>query len=500
MSINAYTDSPTFTTNTEISAADINTLRQNSIILNALSLRGKQGFSSMHKASNWNAAERNFLKLYRGGFKYMTGITTATFRMLTITSGPEEINVYFKRESDPENSNGTLVYNDPSPNNASQYNIDIDLTGLGYDMNEVIEVLITVENGGAYTPKTGVFQVLDAYVHPLSGVTFYGSYPGLPTFTGDTVITATDMNQMSNTSDWLMRRLRLAPRIPMQRLLFWPGTHKAEQYPLFRGSVMRTNNASVIRIPIVYYSYNVVDYIKIYVNYTLVGTLGPFTVGDQGATVFYYNLSDGGFINNTTYALHIDNVPTTGNPNGQTYNQNSIFHIGPIDLIPAEFNYGYSTPAVLTDELESMTFSELKSRLQTTKNVFQTIKDTIDNTPEIWNRQQMFRRRFSNDDHQENKWTRLMIASLTRIGSTLLVRGKGIKIAWGGLTIGKDFQTMQMEDPDMYTFSHEEELIDGESIQTKLVYLDQFEGLFPSTLYHITGRDLIYAAEGLNTN
>lgn len=497
--ISAYTDAPTFTTGTEISATDINTLRQNGIILNALSLRGKQGFSSMHKASNWNAAERQFLKLWRGGFKYMTGITTATFRLLTITSGPEELNIYFKRESDPENSNGTLIYNNPTPNNASPYNVDIDLTGLGYNMNEVIEVLVTVESGGAYTPKTGVFQVQDAYIHPLSGVTFWGTYPGLPQFALDTNISATDLNQMSNTSDWLMRRLRLAPRIPMQRLIFWPGTHKAEQYPLFRGSVMRANGADVVKIPITYYSYNVTDYVKIYINYTLVGTLGPFTVGDKGHTNFYHDMS-ASYSEATTYALHIDNVPTSGNPVGQTYNQNSIFHIGPIEMVPAGFAYDYATPATLTSELESMTFTELKTRLQDTRNVFATIKSTIDDVPEIWDRQQMFRRRFSNDDHQENKWTRLMIASLNRIGSTLLVRGKGIKIAWGGLTIGKDFQTMQMEDPDMYSFSNEEELIDGESIQTKLVYLNQFKGLFPGTVYHITGRDLIYAAEYLNSN
>jgi len=497
--ISAYIDAPTFTTNTEVSATDINTLRTNSIILDALSLRGKQGFPSMHKASNWNASERSFLKLWRGGFKYMTGITTATFRLLTITDGPEEINIYFKRESDSEDSIGTLVYNGTDPNNPAQYNVDIDISGLGYNMNEVIEVLVSVENGGAYTPKTGVFQVLDAYVHPLSGITFWGTYPGLPTFTGDTNISASDLNQMSNTSDWLMRRLRLAPRIPMQRLLFWPGTHKAEQYPLFRGSVMRSNSADVVKIPITYYSYNVEDYIKIYINYVLVGTLGPFTVGDKGHTNFYYDMS-GSYTNKTTYALHIDNVPISGNPVGQTYNQNSIFHIGQIEMVPAGFAYDYATPATITEELESMTFLELKNRLQDTSDVFSAIKARIDDQPEIWNRQQMFRRRFSNDDHQENKWARLQIASLNRIGNTLLVRGKGIKIAWGGLTIAKDFQTMQMEDPNMYSFSNEEELIDGENIQTKLVYLNQFKGLFPGNIYHITGKDLIYAAEYFNSN
>ncbi len=116
--------------------------------------------------------------------------------------------------------------------------------------------------------------------------------------------------------------------------------------------------------------------------------------------------------------------------------------------------------------------------------------------PRVFDRATMSRSRYGVNQAQNEYWETVFVPSIYRQGDILWVKGQGLKIAYGPVTIEKKSDS-KPNDVWGYKFLYEEELLDGDKITQSYFYLDQFKGLYPGMRYFIIGKDVIYAAEHL---
>jgi len=475
---NSYEDAPTFADETELSVTAVNILRQNAILLDALSLRGMRAFQSAGLPSKLNHWPRvNPLRIWWGSFQYRTGLTTATFAFTFASIAAGTLKIYL---------NGTLRDSVALANGNMTRTITI--SGLGFTDQQVVEVEVQIAFSVAPTSEGGSYLCTDAYVSPYSAVAtgLYGAWPGVPTFGS---LSAANLNQLSNASDWLMHRLSVIPLPLFQSYIAVQSRSSPQTYPLWWGSVARVNGNDKLSISVGYISHNQSEVLKLYVNGVLAAT-SPTLTGNGSSGIFTLEYDMSALTANTMYPIRIDNVITTGNPSSYQQPRMSRWSIRDIRAVPLSA-YAYATPPAESATLESLTFSALQSRLNAIATMLSAIKTRIDACPQLFDYARMYRRRYVFSDAFDTGWTDFQVPSTARAGTLLVVRGKAVQIGYGPITV----KSMPDKAAIEYENATETELIAGERVDSQTVSLDSFDGLYAGMPYMLRGTDVRYAAE-----
>jgi hypothetical protein len=486
--LKSYIDAPLFFDDTELSASLLNIIRNNSEAIKNSVLIPQPIFDINRVLQTQN----NHL-IWRGGFQYRTGLTTATFV------------IYSKQVSGQGEHDIVITFDGVE---VDRYDARIGGTGVGgfsgrnlainsrgYTDFQIITVqvhVIPVAGGGDDDATKGVQYVHDAYVHPLSNISI-GSWPGLPTFG---TIDATKLNQVANASDYLANRLSVVPMPLSMGYVQWMGTNNPK-YPNFRYFMARaTNGNSRIKTNVWYQCRQTQAYIRMNVG-GVVFTKGPYTLGQNVLIQFDEDLIAAGLSWNVDYFSYLQELTTIEAPSDLDNNGGrtaSRIDNGPIYMGANS----YSVTTVRPENLmrESLTYGTVQTRLNNIKDDLATSYATINANPRVFDRATMARSRYGINAEQNEYWATTFVPSIYRQGDLLWVKGQGLKIAYGSVTI-KHKTDEKPNGIREYEFQFEEELLDGDKITQSYFYLDQFEGLYPGMRYYIIGKDIIYAAEHL---
>lgn len=482
--IQAFETPPTFFNNTEVSAIDLNVLRDNALALEGMTKRARNIHPIHYENDDFpksDLAEGSLL--FNGGFRYITGLTQAVLRLHSygVTSNAK-YKILF---------NNAIVASGAMTNN-SEYDITIALPTLGYANNTLVyvEAYFYSSPSDYANKRPNNVSIVDAYVTPLaSGMTHI--WPGLPSVTSDTAISAADLNQISDAETWLAERVSLVPYTPFIAELYQHGTHKIQTLALYHMQVMRKNSNNTLYGTIYFVSRNKQTYIHISLEGGTYGTTvyGPYSYLQEVTIPVAINLATAGVPDGTRIEVTIAEVVTDGDPELPIIDSRATIR----DFYISGASYVPGTAIAESGILESLTFTNLKARINNIITSLQASYDRIANNTDIFNKQSMSRSQMLLLNAHREKVGSLHLAGFIRRGDVLYVRGKGISIGYGGIA------TKRPDDSEDWTFEFNKSstLIDGDANASKIFYLDQFEDLFPGEKYYIYGDELNYVAEYL---
>jgi hypothetical protein len=112
-------------------------------------------------------------------------------------------------------------------------------------------------------------------------------------------------------------------------------------------------------------------------------------------------------------------------------------------------------------------------------------------TDPVFNRVWALRRWFSKTNTWDDTGRARGRPRFVRTGDRLIVRGKGVTVAWGPITVANTDRGL---DFDGATWLHTQSVIDTETTETKVVYLENMPGLDPGIPYYLQG-DVTWAEE-----
>jgi hypothetical protein len=485
----SVTDSPAFVTDAELSAADLEILRQNILALDGASYLAATAFE-WRWGQGLQEFGRNPSPFWAGGFRFLTGMTTFYIYVnnASLVAGDKlRLNLY--GDSITNTTDTTLT--------AGAQTITKTISALGFADGEVVRAEIELYN--ATKPATGAtwgtIRLDEVVVIP---VEVADSYPGVPTFGS---ITAANLNQLSNAVDWLTRQMGLYHRPLFAATIREKGAYgprtggKAGQLNVrWNGSVRRTNQHAVVAADctILVLDGQYTETVVLKVDDTIRDTYNvPSTPGEYDFTLDY------------TIATAVDGISrieilhtrtSTEAAAGVIYNPITIWHVG---------MQRASEPTAITISEKpartSGTFTALQTHLNDLCTKVTAIKARIDDNADVWARQRVFKRRNALDHDQLVYFTPERISwSPGRIGESLIVRGKALRLGWGPLLL-PDKPDNQETNKVLYTVKYvrEEGIADGDEVETVVHYLDSFDGLPPGSAFAVLGTYAYYAAEQL---
>lgn len=479
--LKAYIDAPLFYDDTELSASLLNIIRNNSeAIKNAVLI--PQPIFDIHRALNVQSGKDT----WKGGFQFRTGMTTAVFIIYSkqVTGqGATDMVIYF---DDVEVDRYSSAIN--GINVGGYIARSITITGFGYTDFRIITVRVSPEGTDA---EKGIQYVLDAYVGPLGNVNI-GTWPGIPSFGS---VNSTNLNQVANAADYLANRLSITPMPLSMGYTQWMGTNNPT-YPNWRYFTARaTNGNNRLRTNVYYRCQQTQAYIDLNVG-GVVTSSGPYTIGQQVLIQFDFDMIAAGLSWNVDYfSLLRERVTVAGSPSdGHGGYVFSRIDNGPIWMKANSYSVTTVRPENLM--LESLTFSQLQTRLNNIGSDLTASYSAINANPRVFDHATMFRGRYGVNQAQNEYWQTVFLPSIYRQGDVLWVKGQGLKIAYGSVT-QKPKSDSKPNDVWEYEFQYSKELLDGDKVTQAYFFLDQFEALYPGMRYWVIGKDVHYAAEHL---
>lgn len=493
-SLKVFIDSPLFYTDTELSATDMNILRNNAEAIKTASYRAAY-IHQIHRGIN---QVNNSGYIWRGGFQYRIGLENARFKIWTKQvsgMGEHDIVVFF---------DGVEVYRYAAIDtvlNVGGFTIfDVAIDDKDYVDYQIITVTIIPERtsgtGGEQDASKGEQYVFDAFTYPWEAVGNV-TWPGLPTFGS---LSAANLNMVSNALDYVATRVGQMP-YPLDMNMFkWVGTNNPK-YTKFRWFKVRLSNQNRWFYTRLYFMCeNDETTVKVTIG-GVVTTYGPYDKGDRVSIPVAIDLIAAGLSYDTDYLGTIEIAIADGHyedssdgRGGYVFGRISSY---PMYLGPSVAS-GYTMPDTpeTSEILESLSFLNLKARLNAIADVVDTAYTNVITYTPVFNRGYMFRGRYGINDEQNEYFDTTFVAGKTREGDVLWVKGQDLKIGWGPITT-------EPKDKDKvngtWTFKclNEESLTESDTISQNYFYLDQFEGLYPGMTYYIYGKDIHYAAETL---
>ena len=485
-SLRTFIDSPLFYDNVELSATDINILRNNAEAIKTAAVRGLH-VHNIHRGIN---ITNNNGYIFKGGFQYRTGLTTARFIIWSKQNsgmGTHDIVIYF---------DGVEVHRYNAAvgglNVGGYTTVDVPINTRDYVDYQIISVDVKpIQVGTGGDASNGEQFVFDAYTFPYSSVNS-GTWPGVPTFG---TINATRLNQLSNALDYLANRVAHMPYPLQMSLTQWMGTSnpKYTKFRYFRVKFSNQNNRFKTRI------YYFCQHISASIRLTIGGVTWNYGPLGKGENAIYDINVDGigsGLSWDTDYLGTLEEVVHT--PGSSDGNGGFIFSrisSGPL-AIGIDGTYTLNATPATSNMLEMSSYSTIKTRLNAIATITDNAYTNIVAKASIYDRGYMFRGPYGIDDGQNQHWETTFIANKYRAGNVLWVKGKGIRIAYGATTIQVKTDA-KPNDLWEYKFQYEEELLDGDKVSQSYFYLDQFKALQPGMIYYVLGADLHYAAEHL---
>lgn len=459
---------------TYVAAPDVNRLRTNALFLDMLTLRGRTAWTDTLIPSELYGGSP--FEITACSFQFRTGMTTATFLIYSvIPGGTHTARVFF---------DGVQVTTAVLTGGGSGGFQTINVTLSGLTDYQIVDVIIDVTVVSSSTPAT--YRVVDAYVHPLTGV-YTTAYPGVPTFG---TVNASALNQLANAQIWVWNRVALAHQPVFMGLLL----HVAHAYVstkiIWTGSAVRANNANRLYVAVgAQVVTNVAEFWRLTIGTTSGGvdivvdsptfTLGPY----QQLHLFDVDISarsDG-----VPFPIELRQHVITAGAGSQQGTRFTLFGI---------FTARNSAPAItvpaISQPRESLTYALLQTRLTQIATLTNNAAVRVQAAADIFNRVRCFRWRPGLDAGQRQVFKDTMVAIVTRRTDAIWVRGKNVKLGYGAIKV-----TRIMNDPWTYEFQYSHDLTSGDEVQNKLIYLDTFEGLFPGVDMFFHGEDLRYVAE-----
>ena len=463
MAISTYSTPNALLTGNPLSAADLNVLRDNAMLLDSLSYRGTVPYHDQTRILNDNGA--NPLILNRMSFQYRVGYTFAVITLRSNVSAGT-LNLIF---------NGATLSSTAITSGLNV--VSVAVTGRGYTDYQFVDVVASI---AVTWSGSNVFELLDAYVSPVASV-MTTSWPGVPTFGA---ISSANLAQLATAQQWLMDRITLATTPLFMSQQYRAMASWASTDPVWQGSIVKANGHNLLSIGVGHITLtNVAEHIEVFVAGSLAYTGPTWTAGDSGN--LNVNIDISGYADGTLLPVRITFVVVTGSAATSGWKESrlilaNIFTQRSV-ITPA------TTPATSTIR-ESLTFSALQTRLNAIGTIVTNAYNRMLAATDVFNAVRMFRWMPAVDDGQRAYFalSNLYLPGVPRAFDALWVRGRNLKIAYG-------VRKMSTAADTAYTFSFASELdlISGsDQVQDKLVYLDSFPGLYPGMTFYILGEDV----------
>lgn len=457
-----------------VAAADLNLLRTNTIAVEAWSFRRLAAFDSSCSDTTSYAATKHpaeDFQVWRGTLRYFVTMTTLTIAGRAASYGSATLRFYVNGVD-----KGTVTL-------ASSWSKTISISS-GYTSGDFLDIQINTEGN---TTKTSVYVIDAVYGDPITAPT---SWPGAPSW-GSAIYSATRFNQLAEATANLYERMNLIPIVAQVAHVYIPVTHKAETHRIYTGSVLRSFTADKLRVFGNAVINNTAEYFVVYVDGVAAYTSPAMTIGT------YPILQDITLSHTlgTRVEVAIEVTVTDASNQDRENTINSRYTFTAIRAQATGTGYPYATPPDAFVANASISSGDLDTALATLSSMLTTANSRLSGRPELWARAYAMRKRYALDDHQNTKLMRHYPHVMQRLGDRLVIRGKGVKIAWGPITVKSKEQGLDYDD---YEWANEQEIIGGESIDTQVVYLDSLPGLYPGVQYFIFGTDVIWAGEYLS--
>lgn len=458
-------DNVQFSTGNSLAAEDVNALTRNARLLDALSYRGRRAITNaiIKYSYEWDATPT---VVWRGTFQYRDPVTT--LRIIAEcpqpSGGTHTMKVYL---------NGVLRLSTAWIAARSTYSITIN--ALGFSDLDFVDVEIRDD----WVTADAEPIVLDCFLTTMAAA--IGSYPGVPTFGA---ITQANLEQLMAAQQWVYDRLNITDQSLFMGPMLMVGNGYSTSYEalLYDGSIEYTNGATRLIIGYNYLiTYNQSETIRVRLDAVQVAT-ATYTLGQSGEGAFDIDIS--GYTVDASIRV---TIVQTVNTLPTTRQIGSLYSI--IDIFTKRASY---TPPTLPSEYaprQSLTFSALQTALTQIATATNDAETRIIGTSGAFDRQRVFRWRPGRNDEQNAYYKRLFVARGKRAHDALWIRGKGLSIEYGPATSNYNPDKLEWET------RYKETLTDGDEIQTRLVYFDQFPGLDMGMPYFITGSEIYYAAE-----
>lgn len=477
----AYEPHPLFVDSVEqaVSATALNTVLRNVGVIDAESFRGQSTFDS---SAGLDTGTPNYYpaanaKIWEGWLLIRNGMTTLTAEGRAANAGSTQLRMYV---------NGVQR---ATATPATPWSMSVPISNLGVSDGQTIAIEIIAVGA---VPANATFVTTGVYATP---VPFSRTWTAAPGFT-TAYPAAGGLTALGSSIDYCFARMSAVP-FAARRLPRWglgpfksaAGDPQSEAvhgaYPLHYGGITRNYSQDELRLIGLATSSVPQLRLNLYVNGTLrdqseimtPGTmtwhletpLAAYAVGERlGYAVFGEVVSAGAPASwQSRTRISIDTSRTEG--------------VYPYAVLPAPLSQGAISPEALRDWLNS---------LSTAVNA---VKARIDAAPAIWNRAYAVRNWYSVDGNSRGNLDKRAPARILMQGRRLVVRGKNVSLAFGPLTYPTgDFGKVA----DEWTHSVSQQLIAGDQVETKEIWLDGIPNLLPGTQYALTG-EVQYAAEYL---
>jgi hypothetical protein len=480
-------DTPNLAIHRYPSASLYSVVRQNLLALDQATRIGRSAYAGGQGHPQENAGVNPFRKSW-GAFRYLPGLTTLTWVMQNFNrlSGTV-VRLYV---------NGALVQTTTLTDGTQT--INYTLSG-SFAVNSVVEVRWDLYNPALTSPGLidgeswgGPYEIIDAYVSP---VTLSDAWPGVPTF-GTTYSTA-GLTQLSNAVDWLIRRVGRRTDPLFTGIVRRPGPYgpagdqtQGLENVRWYGSVITTASAPTLKaMGAVWVKVaGGVEEVRLLVNGSVVTTYTvPTTVGYHTYTLTYAMPQASGTRNYVeVWYRRLSNPSIGGNEVMNEWSVVRVWSEGAAAL--------FAAPSIPTlNPRANMTWATWKAALNACSTLANTLKTRIDNNPTIWSRQYLYRRSYGYDDYQEKVFEPNFIpAAVPRIGEAVLIRGQGNYIGWGAQVWAEDQDNVGSY---ALTPTYKEQVNNGDTVDTAMVYLDALSALPPGASYNVRGGTIAYAGE-----
>lgn len=477
MAFSTYESPPTFADTatdkeTFVSAADLNLLRQNAAFLDMLSYRGRRAFTDQIKLLDQYGIDPS--PLFSGSFQFRTGLEDAVFSVYALTtSGTHTCRISFDGLLQ-----STTVLTGGAGGTTQSITIAIDT--LGYTDYQIVDVTIEVD----WTSAIGQYRMIDAYVTPASAIVA-SSWPGVPTFG---TVNAANLNQLANAQIHLMDRINAAQTHGLMAGFLYPGQTWVTRTLLYAGSISKSNGADRLRIAMgVYVTTNAQERIEVTLFSPTATTNGPTWTPGNDQIQYLFDIDISARTADTPFAFAIEQVVLTGSPAGpgQVGSRFIIY-----DIYTARASYSAPTLPALMSPRESLTYSTLQTRLGQIGTAVSNAYARVNGSPDVFNRIRLFRWRPGVDEGERTAHKDDYLCVSHRRGDALWVRGKNMTINYDHIQLDR-----RGDQPWGYEFKHSEQVISGDSVDNKLIYLDSLPGLYPGMTYWVSGDDIRFLGE-----
>lgn len=497
--LGSFERAPFFATGTDLHVTDgLDVLWANTRALDLSTLRLRDAMQS-HAEHRVEFIHTNPLTgWWGGGFRFATGLTTLTVMTYTHSLGTGGVAPRVRVILNGVQRGEWVLA-------AGLQTHTLTISGLGYANGQVVETdlqivdpALVLAQGGSpdlpgeaanpASPHWGRYDVLDAYVGPLSA-TYTTPWPDEPGWS--TSPTSAQMTLLGARTNWLAERVGLIPWPLFQRIFNTPGLYWPSTYHLWSGSVTRGVGTRLVVDFQYIITTNTAERFRLLINGAEVATTPVLTAGNTSWNGLW-DVNISGYSASVPLRLEIQSVITAAR-DADAGGRPSRF-----TLTSCRVERGASGHLVMparTAPDESLSWSQLRARLYALNSILLSVRDRITTTPDLFDRARLFRRGYAYDEG-----ARLYLATRhtpiqqRRVGRRLVVHGKNIRIGWGPLAI------LPPEEKDGEVgleFGSSETLTAADKVETREIWLDQLPGLELGMTYVLTGGDVRFAAEHL---